>query len=121
MMNWKNITVSLVIMIAAGLLSAFITYKATINSALETNKQSIEALTPSLLEAIKKETTAIKNDIKVQVDKIKKSDSININIKQVPDNQIHQIFKEVNCIPNGYTLIKKENLTRKQRKRLNVN
>lgn len=117
MVNFKNIAENLGIVIITALLSAFITYKATINSALETNKQSIEGLRPALIEAIKKETTAIKNDISVKVDKIKKSDSLNINIKQIPENKINQV---VETIPKGYALIKIESLTNRQKKRLGL-
>lgn len=118
MVNFKNLAENLIIVIIVIMATSFVTYKATISSALETNQQSIDGLRPALIEAIKKETTAIKNDIKVEVDKIKKSDSLNINISQDPNNNLTQ--NKTNCIPNGYTLIKIENLTRKQKKRLNI-
>ena len=120
MINFKNIAENLGIVIMTALVTSYITYKATISSALEVNKQSIEGLRPALVEAIKKETTAIKNDISVQVDKIKKSDSLNINIRQIPENKLNQTLKSEGSIPKGYALIKIENLTNRQRKRLNL-
>lgn len=118
--NFKNTTENLIITIAVMLTVGFITYRVTISSALEANKQTIEALRPSLIEAIKKETTAIKNDINVDVDKIKKSDSINININQIPENKLHQVVKKAELVPPGYTLIKIENLTSRQKRRLGL-
>lgn len=120
-MNFKNLAENLIIVIVSVSIGGYVGYTASINS----NKQSIELLSPTIVEAIKRETTSIKNeithDISVNVDKIKKSDSLNINLNQTPinnqkpDNKIEQISN--NC-DQGYICIKIENLTRKQRKRL---
>lgn len=119
-MNFKNLSENLIIVIVVGLLSSFITYKATIKSALETNQQSITGLRPALIEAIKKETTAIRNDIELKIDKVKKSDSLNININQRPDSKISQKITKGNCLKEGEVIIKIENLTRRQKRRLGL-
>ena len=117
-MNFRNLAENLIITIVVALLGGYIGYTASLKS----NKQSIELLTPTLLEAIKKETikNEITHDIDLKIDKVKKSDSINININQKPTTEQKpiNILKDTICIPNGYTLIKIENLTRRQRKRL---
>ena len=53
-----------------------------------TNKIVIEQLIPTIEKAIDKETikNEIKNEIDLHIDKIKKSDSLNININQKPIN-----------------------------------
>jgi len=40
--NFQNLSKNLIIIIVAAITSAFITYKATISSALETNKQCVK-------------------------------------------------------------------------------
>lgn len=82
--NYKNLAENLIIIIVVGLLGGTIGYTASTKS----NKQVIEQLTPTIQRAIDKETikNEILNEIEVKVDKIKKSDSINININQIPDN-----------------------------------
>lgn len=120
-MNFKNTAENLAIVIISASLGAYIGYTASIKS----NKQSIELLTPTLVEAIKKETikNEINHDIDLKIDKVKKSDSIKINITQIPTTEqkptnVITSKKDSVCIPKGYTLIKIENLTRRQRKRL---
>jgi hypothetical protein len=115
--DFKNLAENLLIAIVVAAVASTLTYFAVSKTASKISEQTIQGLRPALIEAIKKETTAIKNDIKVQVDKIKKSDSLNININQIPENELNQMLK----IPDGYILIKKENLTRRQKRRLGLN
>lgn len=121
-MNFSNRYKNLIILIIVALVSSFITYKATISSAIKINEQALTALTPSLIEAIKKETTAIKNEIAIDIKKIKKLDTLSINVNQSPKNNLTQQVKEI--IPKGCNktqiCIEIKNLTRKQRKRLGV-
>lgn len=124
-MNFKNLSENLIIVIISAFVGGFIGYKASTSA----NKQSIELLTPTITEAIKKETTSIKNeithDIKVDIDKIKKSDSININIVQKPDtkqdpkNTVIKPTKTGVC-PTNTICFPIENLTRRQKKRLGI-
>jgi septum formation topological specificity factor MinE len=119
--DFKNLAENLLIAIVVAAVASTLTYYAVSKTASKISEQTIQGLRPALIEAIKKETTAIKNDIKVQVDKIKKSDSLNININQIPENELNQTLKKEKLIPDGYILIKKENLTRRQKKRLGLN
>lgn len=83
-MNFKNLAENLTIVIISAILGSVIGYSASTLS----NRQTIELLTPTIKDAIAKETTTIKNeithDIEVKIDKIKNSDSLNLNIKQNP-------------------------------------
>jgi hypothetical protein len=119
--DFKNLAENLLIAIVVAAVASTLTYFAVSKTASKISEQTIQGLRPALIEAIKKETTAIKNDIKVQVDKIKKSDSLNININQIPENELNQTLKKEKLIPDGYILIKKENLTRRQKRRLGLN
>ena len=86
-MNFKNLAENLIIVIVSALLGAAIGYYAS----TESNRTTIELLTPTIREAIARETTSIKNeithDIQVRIDKLKKSDSLNININQNPETK----------------------------------
>jgi septum formation topological specificity factor MinE len=119
--DFKNLAENLLIAIVVAGVASTLTYFAVSKTASKISEQTIQGLRPALIEAIKKETTAIKNDIKVQVDKIKKSDSLNININQIPENELNQTLRKEKIIPDGYILIKKENLTRRQKRRLGLN
>lgn len=92
-MNFKNLAENLIIVIVAFSAGGYIGYKASI----ESNRMSIELLTPTITEAIKKETTNIKNeitnDIDVKIHKVKKSDSLKINIVQDPNNDLKPKIK----------------------------
>ena len=121
--NFKNLAENLIIVLVCVSVGGYVGYTASLSA----NKQSIELLTPTITEAIKRETTSIKNeithDISVKVDKIKKSDSININViqtpntSQKPDNTIKQSQVLKGC-EEGYICVKIENLTRRQKRRL---
>jgi len=82
--NWKNTAENLAITIIIFLVGSFVGYKAS----TYTNKIVIEQLIPTIEKAIDKETikNEIKNEIDLHIDKIKKSDSLNININQKPIN-----------------------------------
>lgn len=82
--NFKNVSENLVYIITTNLLTAFVVY----NVSTKTNLKAIEAFTPTIEKAIDKETIVndIVNEIEVQIDKMKKSDSIQININQEPIN-----------------------------------
>lgn len=88
-----------------------------------------------LVTAISTETTKVintnNNDLKTKIDNnFKKINELNSNIttalpiKTNQENKVSPIYdniyhkKDTVCIPNGYTLIKINNLTRRQRKRL---
>ena len=84
MINWKNTAENLGLVLIAFLVGSFIGYKAS----RMTSKDIIEQLKPTIEKAIDKETitNTINNAIDLKIDKIKKSDSININVNQTPDN-----------------------------------
>lgn len=101
-MNFKNLAENLIIVIVATIVGGVVGYNASILS----NKQTITLLIPTIEQAIDKET--IKNEIlhkvDVKIDKIKKSDSINININQKPTTTQNP----VNSIDKDATKIKKK-------------
>lgn len=84
MINWKNTAENLALILISIIVGVVIGYKISII----TSKQLIDQLKPTIEKAIDKETikNEIKNEIDLTIDKIKKSDSINININQVPSN-----------------------------------
>lgn len=83
--NWKDTVQNLIIVIVCVCLGAFIGYKA----ARMTQNDVIEQLIPTIEKAIDKESISntINNAIDLRIDKIKKSDSLNINIIQTPNNK----------------------------------
>ena len=93
--NYKNLAENLIIIIVVGALCGSIGYKAGYNGSTKANKQVLEQLTPTIREAILKETTKIENKIDLKIDKIKKSDSIQINVNQQPKNNLEQQKIEV--------------------------
>jgi apolipoprotein N-acyltransferase len=100
MINWKNTAENLGLSIITFLLGAAVGYYASTFTAEKMMAQMI----PTIEKAIDKETikNEIKNDIKLNIDKIKKSDSININIHQVPENNqkpINVISSKKDSIP----------------------
>lgn len=125
-MNFRNLAENLIIVIVSASVGGFIGYSASINS----NKQSIELLTPTIKEAILKVTTSVKNeithDIDLTIEKVKKSDSLSINIIQTPEteqtpvNQITPKGPEKNACPKNSICIPIKNLTRRQKKRLDL-
>lgn len=88
--NYKNLAENLIIIIVVGALCGSIGYKAGYNGSTNANKQVIEQLIPTIQKAIDKETikNEIKNEIDLKIDKIKKSDSLKINIVQDPVNTL---------------------------------
>ena len=98
--NWKNTAENLAITIVILCAGAFIGYTASIKS----NKMTIKLLIPTIEKAIDKETIEnnILNKIDLKIDKIKKSDSLNININQKPINNqkpTNVIVKTKDSIP----------------------
>ena len=98
--NWKNTAENLIITIIILLVGAYIGYKAS----RMTSNDIIEQLKPTIEKAIDKESihNTINNAIDLKIDKIKKSDSLNININQVPDNKqepVNVILKNQDSIP----------------------
>lgn len=86
-----------------------------------------------LVESIKQETTKVvnttNNDVKTKIDNnFKKINELHskidtaLPITNEPKNEVQQTQNNNNnnSIPNGYTLIKTEHLTRRQKKRLNL-
>jgi hypothetical protein len=78
-----------------------------------------------LIQSINKATTEVvntnNNDVLTKIDnKFKKIDNLTSSLStQTPVTTAQKNeLKQNNCVPIGYTLIKIENLTRKQRKRL---
>jgi ABC-type Na+ efflux pump permease subunit len=129
-MNFKNIIENLIIIIGVMSATAFVTHKATLNSALKTNELTNKALIPAIVEGIKKETTAINNNTSnsVEVKKLKarKNEALDVNFtnEQPTQNTLKTVrnertFKEGDTI-QGLVLIKKERLTRRQKRRLNL-
>lgn len=114
-MNFKNLSENLIYIIVAFIIGGVVGFTASIKS----NKQTIELLRPTIVEAIKKETTAIHNKIDVKIDKVKKSDSLNINVNQTPNSKILQ-SKKSDCAKEGEIIMKIENLTRRQKRRLGI-
>ena len=84
--NWENTAENLVLIIVSVFVGAIIGYYASIFTA----EKMIEQMTPTIKEAILKETTKIENKIDLQIDKIKKSETIDINVNQTPKNEIEQ-------------------------------
>jgi len=82
--NWKDAAQNLLIAIICFLAGAFVGYKASLTAT----DHAIEQLKPTIEKAIDKETikNEIKNEIDLKIDKVKKSDSIKININQLPNN-----------------------------------
>ena len=107
-MNFKNLSENLIIVIVSVSIGGYVGYSASIKA----NKQTIQLLTPSLIEGIRKETTNIKNeithDISVEIDKIKKSDSLNINLIQKPNTKQEPINEVTPTV---------KKLTRRQKRR----
>lgn len=129
-MNFKNIIENLIIIIGVMSATAFVTHKATLNSALKTNELTNNALIPAIVEGIKKETTAINNNTanSVEIKKLKarKNDSLSINFKNAqPTQNTLQTFKSERTFKEGDTiqglvLLNRKSLTRRQKKRLNL-
>lgn len=82
--NWKNTAENLGLVLVGVIVGVIIGYTVSIRTA----ERMLEQQKDIIVRAIDKETikNEIKNDIQVDIDKIKKSDSININIVQTPNN-----------------------------------
>lgn len=104
MINWKNTTENLGLTLISVLIGVFIGYYISIIST----ERLIEQLKPTIEKAIDKETikNEIKNEIDLTIDKIKKSDSLNININQVPVN--NQKPKNIIVTKKDSTPVKKK-------------
>jgi len=125
--NFKNLSENLIIAVVTAITASVLTYFAVSLTASEIGQITIQGLTPVLQEAVKKETNAIKNDIKVEVAKIKNSDSLNININQLPKNKLSSVIEKDSLLPEGYLLVKKSlfsdmkgYLSRRQKRKLNL-
>ena len=99
MINWKNTAENLglvLIGIISGTIIGHVITKKTADSLI------IE-LKPTIEKAIDKETIAntINNAIDLKIDKIKKSDTLEININQTPENDLkpsNVLLKKDNCV-----------------------
>ena len=126
-MDFKNTAENLVIVLAVMITTAFVTYKVTLSSAIAVSTNTANSFMGTIEKAIDKETikNEITNDISLKVNKIKKSDSINVNIVQRPINEqkplnILETEPEQKACPEGSICIPIKNLTRRQKKRLNL-
>jgi len=83
--NWKDAAQNLLIALICVSFGAVGGYKMARNA----QNAVVEQLIPTIEKAIDKESISntINNAIDLKIDKIKKSDSLNINITQVPDNK----------------------------------
>lgn len=86
--NYKNLAENLILFIVTNTLTAIIVYNTCSKTNINTSEAIIKKLIPTIEKAIDKETIAndIVNKIEVKVDKIKKSDSLHINVNQEPNN-----------------------------------
>ena len=123
-MNWKNTAENLIIVIFIMIATAFVTYKVTLNTAINVSLSTANSFLPTIKKAIDKESikNEITNDISLKIDKIKKSDSLQINVKQIPENNqkpknILSVEKKKGC-GEGQICIDVKNLTRRQKRRL---
>jgi hypothetical protein len=84
MINWKNTAENLALILVGVVVGVIIGHLVT----KTTSNELFDIMKPTLEKAIDKESIVneITNDIAVEVDKIKKSDSLNINITQAPHN-----------------------------------
>lgn len=84
MINWKNTAENLALILIGVIVGVIIGHKVT----KVTGESLINELKPTINKAIDKETIAntINNAIDLKIDKIKKSDTLEININQTPDN-----------------------------------
>jgi len=114
--DFKNLAENLLIAIVVAAVASTLTYYAVSKTASKISEQTIQGLRPALIEAIKKETNSIKNDIKVQVDKIKKSDSLNININQDPLNK-----QQLQSNKGNIFVIDIDTLSKRQKRVLGIN
>ena len=102
--NFKNLAENLIIVIVVGVLCGGIGYTTGYNGSTNANKQVIEQLIPTIQKAIDKETikNENKNEIDLKIEKIKKSDSLKINIVQDPVNDqklTNILIKKTDSIP----------------------
>ena len=114
--NWKNTAENLGITIVIFLVGSFVGFKASTSAT----DNAIAQLKPTIEKAIDKETikNEIKNEIDLNIDKVKKSDSIQININQKPDNKqkpINILSSKEDCKIDVKTYNK---LTKSQKSRL---
>jgi len=100
--NWKNTTENLLIVIIVFLVGAGVGHYIT----QKTQDEILKTLKPTIEKAIDKETitNTINNAIDLKIEKIKKSDSLNININQVPNN----VQKPKNIIINKKDTVSKK-------------
>ncbi len=115
--NWKNSFENILYLITGALLAFFVCYK----TMRATTDDVLAAITPTIEKAIDKETIAndIVNKIEVQVDKIKKSDTLQININQEPLNDQHPnntIVKTDSC---AISISDYNKLSKSQKNRIN--
>lgn len=84
MINWKNTAENLGLILIGVIVGVIIGHRVT----KVTSESLISELKPTIDKAIDKETIAntINNAIDLKIDKIKKSDTLEININQAPDN-----------------------------------
>jgi ABC-type dipeptide/oligopeptide/nickel transport system ATPase component len=97
-MNLKNVIENLVICIICILVGVGIGHKIT----KVTSESLVEIIKPTIEKAIDKETISntITNAIDLKIDKIKKSDTLQINVNQEPFNEMKPtstVNKNVDC------------------------
>lgn len=92
MINYKNTTENLLIVIFGVLVGGAVAYFA----ATQANKQTILALRPVIEEAIRKETTSITNTFKTEIKKLKarKGAAVNVSVDPVLDNEANTSIKK---------------------------
>ena len=85
-MNWKNTAENLGLVLVGIVFGVIVGHKITKATA----DSLIIELKPTIEKAIDKETIAntINNAIDLKIDKIKKSDTLKININQTPENDL---------------------------------
>ena len=116
-MNWKNTAENLGLVLVGIVFGVIVGHKITKATA----DSLIIELKPTIEKAIDKETIAntINNAIDLKIDKIKKSDTLAININQTPANDqkpTNALVKSDNCVIDLKTYNK---LTDARKKRLN--
>ncbi len=119
-MNWRNTAENLLLVLVGVVFGSILGFKIAASSS----DRVIEQLIPTIDRAIDKETikNEIKNDIDLKIDKLKKSDSIQINVNQEPNNkqeiEAHPVPVSSAVCKDGNVCVPIKTLTRKQKKSL---
>ena len=116
-MNLKNVIENLVISIIIFIVGGYVGHKIT----KVTSESLMNQLKPTIEKAIDKETISntISNAIDLKIDKIKKSDTLQINVNQDPFNEMKptSTINQTNC-DCAVTNKQLQKLTDGQRRRL---